>query len=347
MSHLTRLPDGIPQGLIESSLVLSTTVQQECTSYDENISRMMTFLNHGLTERASRIYSSIVDTCTEFGCRNHLRELHLQVSDYFEKKNQPIHRLAAYTLGYYFSQAATNSPEALGIEQNEYAISLREPIGTASVGECICICLKNTTSSEIFVAHVDRRTNKESINQVIKDFLKDSKAEGYLIGGSVENPELLEISQENLSKMKEIISNYGEKIKIEEKTLATPHSTAFVYDCDGILYENVYPGKLSLERMARNGIAAKTGMRPISKFESRSSSPLTPLEISIEEAEFAKEQIACLENEHRRTSPVHHLELESVVLYADKRPGSPEKIAAIDQLLRGKLLCEKFKDLTF
>jgi len=86
MSHLTRLPDGIPQGLIESSLVLSTTVQQECTSYDKNISRMMKFLNHGLTEKVSQIYSSIVDTCTEFGCRNHLRDLHLQVSDYFKKK---------------------------------------------------------------------------------------------------------------------------------------------------------------------------------------------------------------------------------------------------------------------
>jgi hypothetical protein len=349
MLHVIGPRDGIPEGLSgESSVVLSTTVQHECASYNSKISKMMILLNSGHTNRVPGIYSDIVDTCTKSGCRNHLRDLHLQVSDYFDKNNQPLHRLAAYTLGYYFSQAAKNSPEALGIEQNEYAISSREPIGTASVGECICICLKNLSSNEIFVAHVDRRTDKESINQVIKDFLKDSKAEGYLIGGSVENSDLLEISEQNLSKMKEILSNYGEKIKIEEKTLATPHSTAFVYDCDGKLHENVYPGKLSLERMARNGIAAKAGMRHISKFESRSSSPFTPLEITREQAIFAGEEIACLENEqNRRTSPVYQLELESVLLYADNRPESPKKISAIDQLLQGNLFSEEFKDLTF
>jgi hypothetical protein len=330
-----------------SSIVLSTTVQQECSSFDGNISKMMFFLNQGRTDRISKIYSNIVETCTKFGCRDHLTDLHLKASDYFEKKNQPLHRLAAYTLGYYYSQAATNISEALGIEQNEYAISLTKPIGTASVGECICICLKKLTSTEIFVAHVDRRTNMESIDQVMKDFLKDSAAIGYLIGGSNEDEDLLEISKENLRNVKTILSCYNEKISIIEKTLTTPHSTAFVFDGDGILHENVYPGKLSLERMARNGLAAKAGMRSISKFDSRASSPFTTIKITREEAEFAEQEIAFLEQGKRQTSPVYQLELESVALFADERPESPEKIAAIDKLLQGGLFNDELMHISF
>jgi hypothetical protein len=328
-----------------SSLALTPVDHHECSSYDSKFSKMMIFLNAEQAHRVSKIYNEIVSECTQNGCRNHLTDLHLGLYEFFQQKGLTLHGLAAYARGYYFSQAAKSMPHALGIEQNEYATSSLMPIGSASVGECMCICLRNLKSEEIFVAHIDRRTSKESIKDVLADFLT-APSIGYLIGGSVEDEELAEISKQNLDKVKESLSEHKEIVLMVEKTLEVPHPTAFVFDLEGNLHENVYPGQLTVERMARNGLAAKSGTRPITKLQSRQSSTFSPIKITEEEAEFAKNELSSLRSSptcspNRSPTPLHLLELESVTLFADDRSETPEKIESIQKLLLGCLFdCE-------
>jgi hypothetical protein len=324
-----------------SSLAIIPTNHQECSSFDSKFSKLMIFLKADQANKVSKIYSEIVNECTQNGCRNHLTDLHLNLFDFFQEKGQILHGLAAYTRGYYFSQAAKSMPHSLGIEQNEYAISSTQPIGTASVGECICICLKNLGSDEIFVAHVDRRTSQDSIKKALTDFLT-APSTGYLLGGSIEDDELKEISKQNLNKVKESLLEHKEIVLIVEKTLEVPHPSSFVFDLEGHLHENVYPGQLTVERMVRNGLAAKSGIRPISKLQSRPSSAFSPIKISKEEAEFAKAELSSLRSTPissppRSPTPVHLLELESVALFADERSETPKKIESIEKLLQGCL----------
>jgi hypothetical protein len=306
----------------------------ECLDFDSQFNRFKLFLGSSRLTKASEVYSSIYKNCQQNGCRGHLRDLHLILSDYFKENGKTVLSTIAFTKAYYFQQAAKSCEEAIGVEQNEFAVSSKKPIGTSSVGECVCLCLQQQATKKILVAHIDVRTSAESIDRLLLEFVTEP-CKGYLIGGSAVNEELEIISRKNIEKVDRSLHRYSQ-ISLTRRVLDTPHPTTFIFDLAGNLIEDVYPGKLDEQRLLRNAIAIKGNQRDIRPvyLDDASGSAVSIFVTNEDDSRFIKDKMTSILKEPDECSPVHYLEMMTLNTFLDSdsssSSSSPISIDSVD-----------------
>lgn len=54
-------------------------------------------------------------------------------------------------------------PDARMVEQKEIGFSDREPLGSGNIHDCICVCVRNSVSGKVGIAHIDTNTDIHSL----------------------------------------------------------------------------------------------------------------------------------------------------------------------------------------
>jgi|GEM_PF-3570480 len=149
------------------------------------------------------------------------------------------------------------------VEQNEYAICTGLDLGTSSIGECIAIAIYHPESGMIGLAHVDVRTEEESVGAFLAEF-PSGVLSVTIIGGNSKD-ELLTVSVSNKEKVLRAVLARAE-VELTDRTLDVAHPSAFVITKDGVIVDDSIPVKGIELRHVRGALSTfSTSPRPLRK----------------------------------------------------------------------------------
>lgn len=147
------------------------------------------------------------------------------------------------------SKSLTQIVDALSIPQNHFAVT-SEPLGTTHVKDCVFLVIRDRETQLTYAAHIDFRSDANSIFESILKYLPEGKPlDSYIIGGTPPKKTGSIVPDSyfrNISKTSQVLNDLTEAgyafdtryCILEENT---PHN--IVYDPSSGLFIEAVPGK--------------------------------------------------------------------------------------------------------